>query len=86
MPAPKYGVSSPAQISRPYRFELSSTDTVTDRKIFDEVILSRILDTDTYDQRFGQFRFNAGMADFNVGMLSFSDDKLMFLTVIVFIK
>ena len=77
MPAPKYGVVHQRRLAVPYRFELSSTDTVTDRKIFDEVILSRILDTDTYDQRFGQFRFNAGMADFNVGMLSFSDDKLI---------
>jgi hypothetical protein len=77
MPAPKYGVIHQRRLAVPYRFDLSSTDTVTDRKIFDEVILSRILDTDTYDQRFGQFRFNAGMADFNVGMLSFSDDKLI---------
>ena len=77
MPAPKYGVVHQRRLAVPYRFELSSTNTVTDRKIFDEVILSRILDTDTYDQRFGQFRFNAGMADFNVGMLSFSDDKLI---------
>ena len=77
MPAPKYGVIHQRRLAVPYRFDLSSTTTVTDRKIFDEVILSRILDTDTYDQRFGQFRFNAGMADFNVGMLSFSDDKLI---------
>jgi hypothetical protein len=77
MPAPKYGVYHQRRLAVPYRFELSSTDTVTDRKIFDEVILSKILDTDTYDKRFGQFRFNAGMADFNVGMLSFSDDKLI---------
>ena len=77
MPAPKYGVVHQRRLAVPYRFDLSSSTTVTDRKIFDEVILSRILDTDTYDQRFGQFRFNAGMADFNVGMLSFSDDKLI---------
>jgi hypothetical protein len=77
MPAPKYGVYHQRRLAVPYRFDLSSTTTVTDRKIFDEVILSKILDTDTYDKRFGQFRFNAGMADFNVGMLSFSDDKLI---------
>jgi hypothetical protein len=78
MPAPKYGVYHQRRLAVPYRFDtLSSSITVTDRKIFDEVILSKILDTDTYDKRFGQFRFNAGMADFNVGMLSFSDDKLI---------
>jgi hypothetical protein len=77
MPAPKYGVVHQRRLAVPYRFDTSGTTTVTDRKIFDEVILSKILDTDTYDKRFGQFRFNAGMADFNVGMLSFSDDKLI---------
>jgi hypothetical protein len=77
MPAPKYGVVHQRRLAVPYRFDTSGSTTVTDRKIFDEVILSKILDTDTYDKRFGQFRFNAGMADFNVGMLSFSDDKLI---------
>ena len=44
------------------------------------------LDTDTYDQIYGNFRFNAGKSDFNVGMLSFSDDKLVSIsTEIVYI-
>ena len=43
----------------------------------DEVIISDILDADTYDQIYGQYRFNAGTADFNVGLLSFADDKLV---------
>ena len=77
MPAPSYGIYHQRRLAVPFRYELSSTETITDRKIFDEVIISDILDTDTYDQLYGQFRFNAGMADFNVGMLSFADDKLI---------
>ena len=78
MPAPKYGVYHQRRLAVPYRYSVSaSTDTYADRKIFDEVLISDILDTDTYDQVYGQFRFNAGKSDFNVGMLSFSDDKLV---------
>ena len=78
MPAPKYGVYHQRRLAVPYRYSVSaSDDTYADRKIFDEILISDILDTDTYDQVYGQFRFNAGKSDFNVGMLSFSDDKLV---------
>lgn len=79
MPAPAYGVYHQRRLAVPYRYSVTagSSDTYADRKIFDEILLSDILDTDTYDQIFGQFRFNAGRSDFNVGMLSFSDDKLV---------
>lgn len=78
MPAPEYGVYHQRRLAVPYRYSVdTSFDTYTDRKIFDEILLSDILDTDTYDQVYGQFRFNAGKSDFNVGMHSFSDDKLI---------
>ena len=78
MPAPKYGVYHQHRLAVPYRYSVSaSADTYADRKIFDEILVSDILDTDTYDQIYGNFRFNAGKSDFNVGMLSFSDDKLL---------
>ena len=78
MPAPEYGVYHQRRLAVPYRFSVDDPfDTYSDRKIFDEILLSDILDTDTYDQVYGQFRFNAGKSDFNVGMLSFSDDKLV---------
>ena len=78
MPAPEYGVYHQKRLAVPYRYNVSdAADTYTDRKIFDEILLSDILDTDTYDQVYGQFRFNAGASDFNVGMHSFSDDKLI---------
>jgi hypothetical protein len=78
MPAPEYGVYHQRRLAVPYRYSVSdAADTYADRKIFDEILISDILDTDTYDQVYGQFRFNAGKSDFNVGMLSFSDDKLV---------
>jgi len=77
MPAPKYGVYHQRRLAVPFRYALSGTETITDRKIFDEIILSDIDDSDTYQHLEGQFRFNAGKADFNVGMHSFSDDKLI---------
>ena len=78
MPAPKYGVYHQRRLAVPYRYSVDDVaDTYADRKIFDVILLSDILDTDTYDQVYGQFRFNAGKSDFNVGMLSFSDDKLV---------
>ena len=78
MPAPEYGVYHQRRLAVPYRYSVDDVaDTYSDRKIFDEILISDILDTDTYDQVYGQFRFNAGKSDFNVGMLSFSDDKLV---------
>jgi len=78
MPAPEYGVYHQRRLAVPYRYSVDDVaDTYSDRKIFDEILISDILDTDTYDQVYGQFRFNAGRSDFNVGMLSFSDDKLV---------
>jgi hypothetical protein len=78
MPAPEYGVYHQRRLAVPYRYSVDDPfDTYSDRKIFDEILISDILDTDTYDQVYGQFRFNAGKSDFNVGMLSFSDDKLV---------
>jgi len=78
MPAPKYGVYHQRRLAVPFRYSVdASQNSFTDRKIFDEILLSDILDSDTYDRVYGQFRFNAGMSDFNVGMHSFSDDKLI---------
>ena len=78
MPAAEYGVYHQRRLAVPYRYSVNNAqNSYTDRKIFDEILLSDILDTDTYDQVYGQFRFNAGRSDFNVGMHSFSDDKLI---------
>ena len=60
----------------PYRYEVLDSG-ITFRNIKDEVLLSDLLDSDTYDQIFSQFRFNAGSADFVVGFQSFANDQLI---------
>ena len=78
MPAPSYAVYHQRRLVMPFKFSVNaSSDSFTARGILDEVIASDILDTDTYDQIYAQYRFNAGEADFNVGLHSFSEDNLM---------
>ena len=78
MPAPEYAAYHQRRLVMPFKYSVGDVDnTFTYRKILDEVITSDILDSDTYDQIYGQFRFNAGTADFNVGLHSFSDDNLL---------
>jgi len=78
MPAPEFAVYHQRRLVMPFQFSVNaSTNSYTSRGILDEVIASDILDSDTYDQIYAQYRFNAGEADFTVGMHSFSEDNLM---------
>jgi hypothetical protein len=80
MPAPEFGVYHQRRLVVPYQYDVtgsSGSATITNRNIVDEALFSDILDADTYDRIYGQFRFNAGAADFIVGFHSFSDDKLV---------
>ncbi len=78
MPAPPYAVYHQRRLIMPFNFSVdASADSFTSRGILDEIIASDILDTDTYDQIYAQYRFNAGEADFNVALHSFSEDNLM---------
>ena len=78
MPAPPYATYHQRRLVMPYRYAVNDAEgQYTPRDNLDEVIISDILDADTYDQIYGQYRFNAGTADFNVGLLSFADDKLV---------
>lgn len=80
MPAPPFGEYHQRRIVVPFRYSMSedaSGTTITDRNIHDELIFSQLLDSDTYDIMFGQFRLNAGTSDFIVGLHSFSEDKLV---------
>tara|TARA_Y100000004_G_scaffold178150_1_gene220435 strand:+ start:3268 stop:5835 length:2568 start_codon:yes stop_codon:yes gene_type:complete len=80
MPAPPFGAYHQKRIVVPYEYDMdedTSGTTITDRNIHDEIIFSQILDSDTYDYQFGQFRLNAGTSDFIVGLHSFSEDKLV---------
>ena len=79
-PAPNFGVYHNKRLVVPYNFEVTGTSgssQITDRNIKDEVLISDILDSDTFDQIFAQFRFNAGSADFIVGFQSFANDQLI---------
>jgi len=78
MPAPPYATYHQRRLVMPYRYTVENAEgQYTVRDNLDEIIVSDILDADTYDQIYGQYRFNAGTADFNVGLLSFADDKLV---------
>ena len=79
-PAPNFGTYHNKRLVVPYNFEVtgsSGNSTITDRNIKDEVLISDLLDSDTFDQIFAQFRFNAGGADFIVGFQSFANDQLI---------
>ena len=78
MPAPPYAVYHERRLIMPLKFNVdASTDSFSSTGILDEIIASDLLDSDSYDQMYAQYRFNAGEADFNVGLHSFSEDKLM---------
>ena len=78
MPAPPYATYHQRRLVMPYRYKVENAEgQYTARDNLDEIIVSDILDADTYDQIYNQYRFNAGTADFNVGLLSFADDKLV---------
>jgi hypothetical protein len=78
MPAPEFAVYHQRRLVMPFQFSVNaSPNSYTSRGIIDEVIASDILDSDTYDQIYAQYRFNAGEADFTVGLHSFSEDNLM---------
>ena len=83
MPAPRFATYHNRRLWMPWEYVPTSAggyDPHTDNdgnQIRDELITSDILDHDTYDQIFNQFRVNAGKADRIVGMLSFSDNQLI---------
>jgi len=78
MPAPPFAIYHQRRLVMPYRFTVdTNADSFTSRGILDEVIASDILDSDTYDQIYAQYRFNAGTADFVVGLHSFAEDRLL---------
>lgn len=78
MPAPPFAIYHQRRLVMPFNYTVDDTaDNFTANGKLDEVIASDILDTDTYDQIYANFRFNAGTADFIVGLHSFSDDTLI---------
>jgi hypothetical protein len=75
MPTPNFGTLHQGRLIVPYQYDPENNNN--SRKIYDEIIASDILDSDTYDRIFGSFRFNAGTSDFTIGITSFSEDSLL---------
>jgi len=78
MPAPPYATYHQRRLVMPFKYSVDAIKgQYTYRKILDEVIISDIIDSDTYDEIYSQYRFNAGTADYTVGLHSFSDNSLL---------
>ena len=81
-PAPPWGVYFQRRLWVPFYYAPGGTyssPTYTDRKITDEIAVSDILDSHTFDQIANQFRITGGTADYLVAMQGFYDDKLVVL-------
>lgn len=81
-PAPPWGTYFQRRLWVPFYYSPGGTysaPTYTDRKITDEIAISDILDSHTFDQIANQFRITAGTTDYLVGMQGFYDDNLVVL-------
>lgn len=86
MPAPPWATYFQRRLWAPLWYSTSGTFstgyddyTVTDLGVRDQICSSDILDGDTYDRVYNQFRITAGTADYIVAMQPFYEDKLMVL-------
>jgi hypothetical protein len=81
-PAPPWGTYFQRRLWVPFYYDPSGTfnsPAYIDRKITDEIAVSDILDSHTFDQIANQFRITGGTADYLVSMQGFYDDKLVVL-------
>ena len=81
-PAPPWAVYFQRRLWVPFYYTpsgLFSSPVYTDRKITDEIAISDILDSHTFDQIANQFRITGGTSDYLVAMQGFYDDKLIVL-------
>jgi hypothetical protein len=81
-PGAPWGVYFQRRLWVPYYYDQSgafNAVTFANRKITDEIAVSDILDTTTFDQIENQFRISGGTADYVVGMHGFYDDALVVL-------
>ena len=81
-PGAPWGVHFQRRLWVPFYYDVGGTfnsPTYTSRKITDEIAVSDILDTNTFDQIANQFRISGGTADHVVAMHGFYDDALVVL-------
>ena len=81
MPAPPWAIYHQRRLWMPFLYTTSGTTpgspTITSRDILDEIIASDILDQNTYDQIYGNYRIASGGADRVVAIQPFSEDNLV---------
>jgi hypothetical protein len=78
MPAPPWATYFQRRLISPYWYEVGTiADTYTDREVRDELIVSDILDSDTWDTIYAQFRITAGIADEIVAVEPFTEGTLI---------
>lgn len=75
MPAPEFGILHQRRLIAPYQYDPDNSNA--SRNVYDELIVSDILDNNTYDKIYASFRFNAGSTDFTVGVTSFTEDSIL---------
>jgi hypothetical protein len=81
-PGAPWGVYFQRRLWVPHYYNQSgayNAPVFTSTKITDEIAVSDILDTTTFDQIENQFRISGGTADYVVGMHGFYDDALIVL-------
>ncbi len=79
-PGAPWGVYFQRRLWVPHYYSVSGTydaPQYTSTKITDEIAVSDILDTHTFDQIENQFRISGGTADYLVGMHGFYEDRLI---------
>jgi hypothetical protein len=78
MPAPPWGVYHQRRLIVPYYYTTtgsSGSETITSRNIRDEILLSDIFDSDTYDRILNQLKVTAGVADYLQYVYPFTEDN-----------
>jgi len=81
-PGAPWGIHFQRRLWVPYYYDGAGTfdlPTYTSRKITDEIAVSDILDTTTFDRIANQFRVSGGTADYVVAMHGFYEDQLVVL-------
>lgn len=81
-PGAPWGIYFQRRLWVPYYYDGAGTfdlPTYTSRKITDEIAVSDILDTTTFDRIANQFRVSGGTADYVVAMHGFYEDQLVVL-------
>jgi len=79
-PGAPWGVYFQRRLWVPHYYSVSgayNAPVYTSTKITDEIAVSDILDTTTFDQIENQFRISGGTADYVVGMHGFYEDRLI---------